>query len=567
MDEMQNIDIKGYVARAIFQSGLELTLDRGDILVVVGPNNAGKSRSLKDISASLESRVEGVVVKEADFIRITPLEDIEAWIEPFRGANGTVSVGGAAFPMSMLKNWWGDQKKGLGKFLHGRSVSELTTRARLADCDPAATYDRRDPFSADHPFQHFHRDDKLELKASKLFRRAFKKDLVIHTGNSKNIPAYVGDRPKPGRGEDRRSSTYLDRIETLDKLEEQGDGMRSFASILGRVLAERRPLIIIDEPEAFLHPPQARLLAEIIGAEAADRQMLLATHSSEVLQGLLGNHSERVSVVRLTRTRKGGGAVLLARKKLQDLWKDPILRFSNVMDGLFHDAVILTEADADCRFYEALASVSTNPEIRPDIHYTYSGGKDRLAVVVTALRALKVPVVTIADFDLLNNEATMSRIVAAHGGNWAKLETDWRTLKAAVEENASFVGADRFKTEMSALIKTVKPGGAVEKTILSNVKALARNASPWDHAKQSGLASLPNGPATQAAKALLGGLKAIGIFVAPVGEMEGFCRSVGGHGPRWVAEVTKRDLARDLELAEGRAFMSEVVDHISKQLA
>ena len=539
---------------------------QGDILVVVGPNNAGKSRSLQNISSSLRSREVGVVVKEADFVRVTPVDTVAAWMDPFRATNGLVSLGNSAFPFHMLKTYWGDSQAQLGDFFHGRSVSELTTRARLADCDPVPNYERRDPFSAHHPFQHFHHDDQLELKASKLFRRAFKQDLVIHPGNSQNIPAYVGKRPKPEHGEDRRSATYLDRIEALDRLEDQGDGMRSFASILGRVLAERRPVIVIDEPEAFLHPPQARLLAEIIGSEAADRQILLATHSSDVLQGLLAKHAERISVVRLTRTRNGGGAVLLAQKKLQDLWKDPILRFSNVMDGLFHDAVIVTEADADCRFYESLAAASTKPEMIPDIHYTYSSGKDRLAVVVTALRALKVPVVTVADFDLLNDERTLSRIVEAHGGVWAKLELDWKEVKAAVEKTANFVGADQFKTEMARLTKTIKPGGAVDKATLSKIKVLARNASPWDHVKQSGLASLPNGPATLAAKTLLDRLKAIGIFVAPVGEMEGFCRTVGGHGPRWVAEVTKKDLAADPELAAARAFSSEIVAHIRKRL-
>lgn len=563
---MQNIDIKGHISRIVFRSGLDLSPKQGDILVVVGPNNAGKSRSLQDISASLRSGASGVVVESTEFTRTTPLEDIVTWAASFRAINGIVSVGDARVHENQLSTSWRDPTKPLGDFLHGFVASELTTRARLADCDPAPNYQRRDPFSAHHPFQHFHRDDTLENKASVLFRRAFKKDLVVHPGNSADIPAYVGDKPKPKRGEDRRSADYLDRIEALDKLEEQGDGMRSFASILGRVLAEDRSVIFIDEPEAFLHPPQARLLADIIGAETSDRQILLATHSSDVLQGLLGHHSKRVSVVRLTRTKASGQAVLLESQDIEVLWKDPILRFSNIMDGLFHEAVVVTEADADCRFYESLAAVAVDKESLPDIHYTYSGGKDRLPVLVKSLKALGVPVVTIADFDLLNNETTLSRIVEAHGGYWPLVSDDWKAVKKAVEQTANFVGANKFKTDMTALLKTIKTGGAVEKEVLSKVKALARNASPWDHAKQSGIASLPHGAPNQAGKRLLDALREIGIFVAPVGEMEGFCRSVGLHGPRWVAEVTKKNLATDAELAEGRAFAAAVVDHIKTKL-
>ena len=44
-------------------------------------------------------------------------------------------------------------------------------------------------------------------------------------------------------------------------LKRQGDGMRSFASVVLHLLATVTPsILMLDEPEAFLHPPQARLL-------------------------------------------------------------------------------------------------------------------------------------------------------------------------------------------------------------------------------------------------------------------------------------------------------------------
>ncbi len=342
--------------------------------------------------------------------------------------------------------------------------------------------------------------------------------------------------------------------------------MRSFASILGRTLAESKPILLIDEPEAFLHPPQARLIADIIAAESTERQTFIATHSREILQGLLGNHAARVSVVRLTRTASGGSAVHLPSADIAALWKDPILRFSNVLDGLFHEAVVVTEADADCRFYESLAQCTTPSGQLPDIHYTYSGGKDRLPVVVKALRKLGVPVATIADFDLLNNETPLSLIVEAHGGDWSAIKPNWEAVKKTVEQSSTFVGADQFKTQMTDLLKLIPSGTAVEKSILSRIKSLARNASPWDHAKRSGLTSLPNGEPTRRAKALLADLNAIGVFVVPDGEMEGFCRDVSGHGPRWVEDVLKLDLATDETLANARRFMGEVVTHLNGKL-
>ncbi len=45
----------------------------------------------------------------------------------------------------------------------------------------------------------------------------------------------------------------------------------------------------------------------------------------------------------------------------------------------------------------------------------------------------------------------------------------------------------------------------------------------------------------------------------PVGELEGFCKSEGGHGPRWVQQVIEKyDLAKDDKLAPARDFIRNV---------
>ena len=54
-------------------------------------------------------------------------------------------------------------------------------------------------------------------------------------------------------------------------------------------------------------------------------------------------------------------------------------------------------------------------------------------------------------------------------------------------------------------------------------------------------------------------LEALGIFVVPVGELERFVKSVGGHGPAWVAEVLKQDLANAPELEPARQFVKKLV--------
>lgn len=44
----------------------------------------------------------------------------------------------------------------------------------------------------------------------------------------------------------------------LGKIEEQGDGFRSLVGIILGLLFSKGRIVLLDEPEAFLHPAQAR---------------------------------------------------------------------------------------------------------------------------------------------------------------------------------------------------------------------------------------------------------------------------------------------------------------------
>jgi hypothetical protein len=44
-----------------------------------------------------------------------------------------------------------------------------------------------------------------------------------------------------------------------------------------------------------------------------------------------------------------------------------------------------------------------------------------------------------------------------------------------------------------------------------------------------------------------------------VGELEGFVRSVGNHGPKWVSAVLEKDLKSDPELEIARRFVRELI--------
>lgn len=553
-----------WINKLSFEGGTEIELAEDSILVIIGPNNSGKSVTLRSIfSLARDKRLAGkCALMSLTNHKQTTVEELRELLKPaFSLETNQYNIEGHTFRDHHLEGYWTNDT--IPGFIANLAVTELSTGGRLAN-GPGQAYERRDKFSFRHPIQMMHADEDVELKVSEILRRAFKKDLVLYRGMSSQIPVYLGNRPDFEDGEHPTKPSYLDKVEALDRLEGQGDGIVSFVNIVMHIVTGSRPIALVDEPEAFLHPPQAKIIGETIASNPAVRQVMLATHSTDILQGLLSGDVSRISVVRLARHRKVPPAAHLRNEQVVRLWTDPILRFSKALDGLFHDGVVIAEADNDCRFYEAMMSVSVPASERPDIHYTYSGGKDRLPTIIDAFMELKIPVATVADFDVLNDEGVLSRIVAAHKGDWSAIKPDWQTVKSAVEgaEN-TFLGVKKFSEAIRSELEKIKAEQVVPRASISAIKKLARNATPWDNAKEKGLGAIGRGDATNACKRLLEALKAIGIFVVPVGAMEGFDVTVGNKGSRWVPIVLGKDIERDSDLAGARAFVREIATFLA----
>src|SRR5436190_2084431 len=99
----------------------------------------------------------------------------------------------------------------------------------------------------------------LEQKVNAAFRAAFKTDLVLNRGGGKVIAFHVGDKPELSGSDDSLSPSYFERLRQLPFLHQQGHGMRSFVGCTLHAFTSPAFIHLLDEPEAFLHPPHARL--------------------------------------------------------------------------------------------------------------------------------------------------------------------------------------------------------------------------------------------------------------------------------------------------------------------
>jgi energy-coupling factor transporter ATP-binding protein EcfA2 len=381
-----------------FSDGTEIKLDDRDIVVFVGPNNAGKSEALRELFDRMEASGGRRVIVSALMRRTGQGSDVLAFLEKhsrkietddkerpqYRGL-------GFSFIASKVEGWWAGNLMQLRPLF----LLRVQTETRITDSRPAEAINTIEQTPA-HPIQLLYVQPEIEKRISGYFRRAFGQDLILFRAGGSQWPLLVGSRPKLNPGEDIYSTDYNRRLlASTIPLVQQGDGMRSFATVLIQLLAPTTAsVLLLDEPEAFLHPPQARLLGEFIAKEKLEHaQLFVATHSADVLQGLLNVASEHLRIVRIQREGTVNRVKELDKAQTKAIGADPLMKFSNVLSGIFYQRVIIGESDADCMFYSALLDLpAVHGKLQPDVLFIHAGGKHRMAALAEALRALDVDV-------------------------------------------------------------------------------------------------------------------------------------------------------------------------------
>lgn len=541
-----------------FSDGTTLAIGRDEIVVFVGPNNAGKSAALREAhrALSIGASARGPVLTAVKFGYEGTPQDLEDWLLATapRNADGhlRLSMVGMVGPGTGNSIWSKKENRGLQSLTNLMTV-HLDTEARLTAANPVDLVN----FVTEVPTHALHRlydDEDLEKALDAVVTRAFRQNLVVNRGAGRQVMLHIGQRPTPPPGKDRQSHEFRSAVNALPPVNTQGDGIRAFVGIVASVMAADRDIVFIDEPEAFLHPPQAATLGRVLSEQTpSGRQLLVSTHSSDILRGILDHSSPRVRVVRLTRQDKINRVTELRPEVVRQVWSDPLLRYSRVLEGLFHDGVIVCEGDADCRFYGAMMDAVSKDAPTPDLLLVYGAGKSRIATIVGALRAIGVPVRVVTDFDVLADEHDLATIFSALGGKWAEIEADWRAVRAAIDQRRAEVPAEEARKEILAILNQER-GHALSSFTITKVRGVLKKGSAWAEAKRLGKAFVPSGQQSATYERLAKHLRAVGMHIVEVGELEGFCRTVDGHGPGWVTDVLQRDLENDPELAGARDF-------------
>ena len=545
-----------------FSDGTTIRLDPADVVVLVGPNNAGKSAALRELDSAFNNRPTLTVLQSYQPLIAGNPDDFVSFVNKhayIRRTGGSIHYSGYQWGFSVrdssvIRQWWPDRIHDV----KGLFCLNMTTENRLTGSNPAEAINFGDE-RLSHPIHMLVDDDELELQLSAHFRRAFHTDMILERVG-RVLPLLIGAKPPLQSGETRLSKTYRDRVRaSTRRLDEQGDGMRSFASVILHLLAPTTAsVLLLDEPEAFLHPPQARLLGELIATKKPSRsQLFVATHSPDVLQGLVNVASDRLRLIRIQRDGDVNRVKELDKDLVRKISSDPLMNYSSVMSGVFHERVIICEADSDCMFYSSILDLDdVHGEGQPDVLFVHANGKDRMATLAATLTALDVRVDVIADLDIVRHEGTMKGIVEALGSDWTTIQPVAQRVRTSVAGSKPALSLDQIKAHIREMLDKELPSSNPERELRSVIDKIFRSASPWDAVKQSGASAIPKGQATRQFRDLRKLCESTGLWIVPVGEMEGFCRSIGRKGPDWVQRVIEeRQLATDPELEGAREFV------------
>ncbi|WP_208449908.1 ATP-dependent nuclease [Burkholderia ambifaria] len=494
------------------------------ITVFVGPNNSGKSRILSELFQYCQSGLKNtgaLIFDELTFSGFSEA-DIDLSIErvkqkPNQNESvpaGNVIVGNARLGRSTLPlvdltehmrrpqsnhpafcQWY---LKLATLMLDGASRIQLVNNQHAGDLqEPPQT-----------SFQLLFRDDTKRREVRRIVSEAFGSYFVLDPTNLGQLRVRLSERPPKNDLEERglHADAVAFHAAAVD-IAQSSDGVKAFTGILTEVMAGDPHVLLIDEPEAFLHPSLASKLGYELSKAALSthKNIFVSTHSSSFVMGCIQSGAP-VNIIRLTYRAGVATARVLPSDEILELMRHPLLRSTGILNGLFYEFVVVTESDTDRAFYQEVNErlLQLKPEWGiKNCLFINAQNKQTVQTILRPLRKLGIPSAGIVDIDVIKE-----------GG------TTWTNLLdgAAVPEIS--------RQAMAATRAAIKK---------------AMDASGKDMKRDGGL-NILQGENREAADNLIKQLTDYGIFVVPGGELESWLKrlEIGGHGPGWLIKMFEK---------------------------
>lgn len=497
----------------------QMTVDALPITVFVGPNNSGKSQILREIHQFCINGTQNVNNKIIDNIELTGIAEdkIEDAINKIKhepqlsevinvdhilvGRNGErVQVHLPSYKMS-LANPYNHIHQFCSHFLrYNTLILNGNNRINLVNSQGAGNL-QAPPHSS---FQVLFRDNEKRSEVRRIIYEAFGQYLVIDPTNLGSLSLRLSAKEPENELEERGvHAAAVEFHKNAIPIDYSSDGVKAFTGMITEMIAGDPSILLMDEPEAFLHPSLAfKLGKEVSGIMShSEKRLFVATHSPNFIMGCIQSGAP-VNIVRLTYRDNVATSRILPNEDILRLMRNPLLRSTGVLSALFYEFVVVTESDADRAFYQEINDrlLKFTDFGIPNCLFLNAQNKQTVKTIIKPLRELGIPVAGIVDVDILKD-----------GGNvWSGfLESGFLP---EIEKNALALTRQAIKQKFEQSGKDMKRDGGINILIGSDKEALSN---------------------------LFEKLAEYGLFVVPYGELESWLKELGisGHGPNWLIGI------------------------------
>jgi AAA15 family ATPase/GTPase len=413
----------------------DISFTPGPMTVFVGPNHSGKSLTLEEIGGNITGG-NGKVVKSIEVGEVE-LDHLRQRVEP-QDNNKTLDeieendrvevrnrslvgsgIGNSSRFAGSLDNFERMLEEGNDRlrkialeskvlWLDGKKRLNLLRKQSLGDLKGAPR---------NHLMALF-KDTTSRKEVQKIIRKTFDRFFAIDPTGGNLVVRLAKEEPENEYIETGLGEESIEYYDGQPSIETFSDGVKAFAGILSAVMSTSYKCVLVDEPDAFLHPPLSKKLGRFLTETASEREgnVFAATHDSNFLVGCV-QAGRKVNVIRLTYNESEDVATarLLEGDRLQEMMQDPILRSTDVLSALFHQGAVVCEGDVDRAFYEEVnLRIRREEGEEKDTVFLNAIGKDTIKDIVAPLREMGVPAAAVVDLDIVK-QGSLTRLMRAAG--------------------------------------------------------------------------------------------------------------------------------------------------------
>ncbi|MFM5214546.1 ATP-dependent nuclease [Aeromonas hydrophila] len=545
----------------------------GKFTILIGPNNVGKSQTLKDIhnkfvkpdgmSTTILESVEFDETPSLDFfltgLDVKPHQHHVGMEEAYGIASKLNQSESIAFQRSHLEQQYA--QKGVSALFGNLAkfrISYLDAESRLsiAKTSPSANLHKVSPQNLLQALYGASSDVEKQLREA--FNYVFGKDIKLDYSGLTELVFRISDKFENVPEDPKVATNYFDRHAILD---DQGDGFRSFVGVVLSLLLSHERIVLLDEPEAFLHPAQSRQLGYWMAKhiERVPGQVIISTHNSNFIAGILtANHP--VDIYRLNRYENKTTFNRIPPESTELLAKSPILSSQRVLDSLFHKGVVVCEADSDRIIYSTVANVDLSIQ---DVLFIHAHNKQTVHIVLELLTKANVPCCGIVDIDVLNGVDDLNNILSSLGHKHinAVQQNIIKDLASEIESGSDSLVLGAIKKSIEEFLNQLNNNEHTFSGARGAINRIRKDASKWSTVKTNGV-NLLNNDLRARVDTFLVELSNCGVFVVPVGELEGWINLGDVKKNKWIVPALEF-LAKNGSPQPLTKFIKDVVDYLN----